>query len=199
MLTACRRGLAVLDEHMLTLGATELRARSTAQGAELAALAQRHVARQHRPRSLLAWSERWRATALAVPPVRQPAGAGFKTDLAALRQANSRLAEARREGRPTAALEREQLRLEQAVRAVSLQAKGTPGAGYATVDVTQLLAALGSAQLVEIVDVDGTLQVLLATAGRIRQFAAGRTTDIGRAADFARFALRRLARHRSRT
>jgi hypothetical protein len=87
--------------------------------------------------------------------------------------------------------------LEQAVRAISLQAKGTPGAGYATVDVTQLLAALGSAQLVEIVDVDGTLQVLLATAGRIQQFAAGRTTDIGRAADFARFALRRLARHRS--
>ena len=33
--------LAVLDEHLLTLGATELRAQATAQGAELAALAQR--------------------------------------------------------------------------------------------------------------------------------------------------------------
>ena len=197
MLTACRRGLAVLDEHRLTLGATELRARSTAQGAELAALAQRHTARQRRPRNLLAWSERWRATALAVPPARLPAGTEFTTDLAALRQANSRLAEARREGRPTAALEREQLRLEKAVRSRSLQAKGTPGSGHAAVDIAQLLAALGSAQLVEIVDVDGTLQVLIATAGRVRQFAAGRTTDISRAADFARFALRRLARHRS--
>ena len=197
MMTACRRGLAVLDEHRLTLGATELRARSTAQGAELAALAQRHAARQRQPRDLLAWSERWRATALAVPPVRLPAGSGFTTDLAALRQANTRLAEARREGRPTTALEREQLRLEKAVRSGSLQAKGAPGTGYAAIDVRELLAALGSTQLVEIIDVDGELQVLVARAGRVRQYAAGRSSDVSRAADFARFALRRLARHRS--
>lgn len=198
MLTACRRGLAVLDEHRLTLGATELRARSTAQGAELAALAQRRAARQHQPRHLLAWSERWRSTALAVPPVRLAAGTGFTTDLAALRQATSRLAEARREGRPTSGLEREQLRLERAVRSKSLQAKGVPGAGGTVLDVAQLLAALGDTQLVEIVDVDGALEVLVATAGRVRQFAAGRTADVSRAADFARFALRRLARNRSR-
>jgi len=197
MLTACHRGLAVVDEHRLTLGATELRARSTAQGAELAVLAQRHAARQHRPRDLLIWSERWRATALAVPPARLPADADFATDLAMLRQANIRLAEARREGRPTTALEREQLRLEKAVRSRSLHAKGMPESGYAAVDVAQLLAALGTAQLVEIVDVDGSLQVLLATAGRVRQFAAGPTADVSRAADFARFALRRLGRHRS--
>ncbi len=197
MLTACRRGLAVLDDHRLTLGATELRARSTAQGAELAALAQRHYARQHRPRTLLAWSERWRATALAVPPARLPSGAAFATDLAMLRQATSRLAEARREGKPTAVLERDQLRLEKAVRSKSLQTKGTARSGHPAVDVAQLLAALGDTQLVETVDVDGALQVLVATAGRVRQFAAGRTADVSRAADFARFALRRLARNRS--
>ena len=67
LLAACRRGLEVLDEHRFTLGASELRAQATAHGAELAALAQRHAARAHRPRLLLAWSERWRATALAVP------------------------------------------------------------------------------------------------------------------------------------
>jgi hypothetical protein len=197
MLAACRRGLAVLDEHRLTLGATELRARSTAQGAELAAMAQRHAARQHRARTLLAWSERWRATALAVPPARLPAGAGFATDLALLRQANSRLAEARREGRPTATLEREQVRLEKAVRSKSLQAKGTPGSRQPVVDAAQLIAALGGYQLVEIVDVDGALNVLIPADGRVRQFAAGRAADVNRAAEFARFALRRLARHRS--
>jgi CHAT domain-containing protein len=197
MLVACRRGLAVLDEHRLTLGATELRARFTSQGAELAALAQRHAAGQRRPRTLLAWSERWRATALAVPPVRLAAGAAFATDLAMLRQATSRLAEARREGKPTAALERDQLRLEKAVRSRSLQARGTPGSGRSVVDVAQLLAALGDTQLVEIVNVDDTLHVLIATAERVRQFAAGRAADVSRAADFARFALRRLARNRS--
>ena len=75
MFAACRRGLAVLDNHRFTLGASELRAQATAHGAELATLAQRHAARAHQPRLLLTWSERWRATALAVPPVRPPASA----------------------------------------------------------------------------------------------------------------------------
>jgi CHAT domain-containing protein len=39
--------------------------------------------------------------------------------------------------------------------------------------------------------------VLVCAAGRVRQFAAGRTEDAIRAADFARFALRRLARART--
>jgi CHAT domain-containing protein len=50
---------------------------------------------------------------------------------------------------------------------------------------------------VEIVDVDGTLHVLVCGAGRVRQFTAGRTEDAVRAADFAPFALRRLARGRA--
>ena len=194
MRSACRRGLDVLDEHRWTLGATELRAQATAHGAELAALAQRHAARQHQPRLLLAWSERWRATALAVPAVRPPAGAALAADLAALRQANARLAEARRQGTPTAVLDREQLRLEKAVRSRSLQARGTRGAGNAVVDIAKLLEALGSTQLIEIVDVDGKLHVLVAAAGRVRHLQAGSTEDATRAADFAGFALRRLAR-----
>src|SRR6266545_4863151 len=72
VLNACRRGLDLLDEHRDTLGASELRAQATAHGAELAALAQRQALRAGRPRRLLVWSERWRATALAVPPVRPP-------------------------------------------------------------------------------------------------------------------------------
>ena len=85
MLTACRRGLDVLDEHRLALGASELRAQATVHGAELAALAQRHAAQARRPRLLLTWSERWRATAWAVPPVRPSADAELNASLAALR------------------------------------------------------------------------------------------------------------------
>src|SRR6266540_2959680 len=65
VLNACRRGLDLLDEHRDTLGASELRAQATAHGAELAALAQRQALRAGRPRRLLVWRERWRATALA--------------------------------------------------------------------------------------------------------------------------------------
>ena len=193
---ACRRGLEVLDEHRWTLGASELRAQATAQGAELAALAQRHAAAVHKPRLLLTWSERWRATALAVPAVRPPAGTGFDADLAALRQATSRLEEARRQGEPTASVEHDVLRLEKAVRATSLRTKGASVPARRVIDIGDLLDQLGASQLIEIVDINGTLQVLLCGAGRVRQLTAGSTADAIRAADFARFALRRLARTR---
>ena len=82
LLAACREGLAVLDEHQYTLGGSELRAReSTMHGAELAALARRHVLRARQPRLLLTWSERWQATALAVPAVRPSPDASLNADL----------------------------------------------------------------------------------------------------------------------
>ncbi len=196
MLAACRRGLEILDEHRFTLGASELRAQATAHGAELAALAQRHAARARRPRAFLAWTERWRATALAVPAVRPSADAELNAGLAALREVTSRLEEARRQGVPTGALQREQLRLEGVVRARSLQARGAAGSGRAVIDIAGLLDQLGTGQLIEIVDVDGILHVLICGAGRVRQLTAGRTEDAIRAAEFARFALRRLAHSR---
>ncbi len=196
MLAACRRGLEVLDEHRFTLGASELRAQATAHGAELAALAQRHAAHAHRPRFFLAWTERWRATALAVPAVRPSADAELNAGLAALREATSRLDEARRQGMPAGALQREQLRLEGVVRTRSRQARGGGDTGRAVIDIEELLDQLGTTLLIEIVDVDGALHVLACGAGRVRQFTAGRTQDAIRAAEFARFALRRLARSR---
>jgi tetratricopeptide (TPR) repeat protein len=197
MLAACRRGLEVLDEHRLTLGASELRAQATARGGELAVLAQRHAVRVRRPRLLLSWTERWRATAITVPAVRPSADAELNVDLAALRDVISRLEEAQRDGAPTGPLQREQLRLESVVRARSLRAPGVAGVGRAVIDVDALLDQLGGAQLVEIVDVDGKLHVLVCGAGRVQRFTAGRTEDAVRAADFAPFALRRLARGRA--
>jgi tetratricopeptide (TPR) repeat protein len=196
LFAACRRGLEVMEEYRFSLGASELRAQATAHGAELATLAQRHAAQAGRPRLLLAWSERWRATALAVPKVRPSADAELTAGLAALREATLRLEEARREGKPTGALQRDQLRLEAVVRARSLQARGEADPDQVGVDIAALLAQLGPAQLVEIADVDGVLRVLVCRAGQVRQITAGRTEDAVHAADFARFGLRRLARRR---
>ncbi len=196
VLAACRRGLDILDEHRHTLGASELRAQATAHGAELAAIAQRHAARAGRPRPLLAWTERWRATAMTVPAVRPSADAELNAGLAALRDVTSRLAKARPQGEPTTALQREQRRLESVVRAHALRARGTSGGGPAGVSVAELLGELGPAVLIEIADVDGTLHVLACGAGRVRHVIAGRTEDAIRDGDFARFALRRLARGR---
>jgi tetratricopeptide (TPR) repeat protein len=203
LFSACRRGLEVLDEHRFTLGASELRAQATAHGSELAVLAQRQAARSRRPRLLLTWSERWRATALAVPPVRPLADAELKAGLAALRGVVWRLDQARREDAPgisgqqeEARLDRERQRLEGVVRACALRARGIADQRPGVVSIPRLLDALGAAHLIEIVDIDGILHVLVCGAGKVRQFTAGRTTDAVQAAHFARFALRRLARSR---
>ncbi len=205
LLTACRRGLEVLDEHRFTLGASELRAQATAHGAELAALAQRYAVGAHRPRLLLAWSERWRSTALSVPPARRPhADTELNAGLAALRDVMRRLEQARHQAQPPPGarreqlrLEREQQRLEGAVRACALRARGNGDSpGREAVNPAGLLDRLGQARLAEIVDIDGTLYVLVCGAGRVRQFTAGRTEEAARAAGMALFALRRLARNR---
>jgi tetratricopeptide (TPR) repeat protein len=196
VLAACRKGLDVLDEHYYTLGASELRAQVTVHGAELAALAQRHAVRTGRPRLLLTWSERWRATAQAVPPVRPSADPELNAGLTALRTVTTQLEKSRSQGRPNPSLQREQQRLESLVRASTLRARGTSPWSRAPFSVSDLLAELGSAHLVEIVDVDDRLHVLICGAGRVKQFAAGHGSDAMKAADFARFALRRLARSR---
>ncbi len=196
MLAACRQGLDVLDEHRFTLGASELRAQATVHGAELAALAQRHAAQASRPRLLLAWSERWRATAYAVPSVRPLADADFNASLAALRSVSRQLEEGRSQGTPSPSLQRAQHRLETAVRASSLRARGTQPWTRAPFSTANLLDELGPARLLEIVDVDGQLQVLVCGQGKVRQFTAGQAADAVKAADFGRFALRRLARSR---
>ncbi len=196
MLTACRRGLDVLDEHRLTLGASELRAQATVHGAELASLAQRHAARVRRPRLLLAWSERWRATALAVPPVRPSADPELNASLAALRSVTRQLEETRSRGKPGASLAKEQQRLEGMVRASALRARGSEPRAGAAFSPADLLDELGPARLVEIADLDGRLHVLVCGQGKVRQFTAGDAGEAMKAADFARFALRRLARSR---
>ncbi len=88
------------------------------------------------------------------------------------------------------------MRLEGVVRSRSLQARGMACSGRAVIDIAELLDQLGTTLLVEIADVDGVLHVLLCGAGRVRQLTAGRTEDAVRAAEFARFALRRLAHSR---
>lgn len=191
-LAACRRGLDLLDEHQQTLGASELRARVTAQGAELAELAQRTSLRAGRTRRLLVWSERWRATACAVPPVRPTDDGAAQVDLAALREITHRLDLARQGGGPVAALDRERGRLEERVRDRVLRTPGHRGQ-RAPLDVGALLDALGDTRLVEIVEVDGTLHALVCGDGRVRRIEAGRAADAGTGVEHARWMLRGLA------
>ncbi|CAL9652221.1 CHAT domain-containing protein [Streptomyces sp. enrichment culture] len=195
VLEACRRGLDVLDDHRMTLGASELRARATAQGAELAALAQRASLVSGGPRRLLVWSERWRATVLSAPPTRPPADPVLLTAMTAFRELAARAEETRSDGgRPAPALEREQRRLEREIRSRTLHMRGeAPGDGD-RFDVGRLLRRLGDeVRLVELAVLDGRVHVLLCGQGRVRRFEAGLLAEAEAEAEHVQAGLRRLA------
>ncbi|WP_328753483.1 CHAT domain-containing tetratricopeptide repeat protein [Streptomyces sp. NBC_00285] len=194
VLEACRRGLDVLDDHRTTLGASELRARATAQGAELAGLAARASLTSGGPRRLLVWSERWRATVLSAPPTRPPADPELLGELTAFREIAARAEAARMEGRPIPTLEREQRRLEREIRSRTLRIRGdAPGDGY-RFDPARLLERLGDdVRLVELAVLDGRVQVLLCGQGRVRRFEGGLLADAEREAEHVQAGLRRLA------
>ncbi len=228
---ACRRGFEVLDEHRLTLGAPELRARATTHGAELAAIALRAALRTGSPRVLLEWSERWRATELVAPAPRPVADPELRSGLAALREVTRRLDEVRDmavSGLQVMPLEshllRERARLESSIlartrtrtrepKAAALpglrseerqrratregdasRAAGGKREGTASQELLRGLGGLGGIRLLEIVQVDGQLQVLVCGDGRVRRFAAGEAAEAAREVDFARFGLDRFAR-----
>lgn len=195
VLEACRRGLDVLDDHRMTLGAPELRARATAQGAELAAMAQQASLATGGPRRLLVWSERWRATVLTAPPTRPPADPALLSALTAFRVSAAQAEDARTEGRPLLALEREQRRLEREIRSRTLHLRGESGGDGRRFDPARLLERLGDgdARLVELAVLDGRVQVLLCGEGRVRRFEAGPLAEAVAEAEYIQAALRRLA------
>ncbi|MEU8224113.1 CHAT domain-containing tetratricopeptide repeat protein [Kribbella sp. NPDC048915] len=193
MLSACGRGLDALDEHRLAMGATELRALATGRGAELAALALRDALRCDDPRRLLVWGERWRATALGVPPVRASDDAHLAGELAALRDVVRRL-----DAAPDPSLDRERRRLEKAVRDRTLRAAGHSSRAVRPdrLDVDELVEALGPTVLVELVEVDGVLHAVVVRDGRITQHEVGPLAAAALEVERSRFRLRRLAHAR---
>ncbi|MGW7683176.1 CHAT domain-containing protein [Kribbella sp. NPDC054772] len=193
MLSACGRGLDALDEHRLLMGATELRALATGQGAELAGLALRDAVRRDDPRRLLVWAERWRATALDVPPVRSSDDTHLAAELAALRDVVRRS-----DADPDPGLEKERRRLEKSVRDRALLAQGAAlGGGASRLDLDELVGALGDTVLVELVEVDGVLHAVVVRDGRITRREVGPMAAAALEVERSRFRLRRLAHGRS--
>lgn len=194
VLRACSSGLDAIDEHRRLMGSSELRALATTHGRELTEVALRHAA--HDPRTLLRWSERTRATALAQPPATSDA-ATIPASLAALRDNGRRLAEARQAGDPTEDLEKERLRLERAVRTEHHTQSAADIDPQRPASVEEIVAGVGDGCLVELVDVDGTLHVLVVHNGRVRRKVAGSTAQVAELLRPAGMLLRRAARGRS--
>ena len=191
MLAACDRGLALLDLHLRTLGATELRTLATARGAELAGMVLRHAVRRGDARLFLKWSERWRATVLRITPVRPSADSDLVADLAALRNVAARLDTAPAGRGAVPPLERERRRLETAVRQRVLHTPAVAAGDAEPFVPADLLDQLGETDLLELTDVGGQLYAVVASGGRLHLEHVGPTQGAMHSLAHALFALRR--------
>ena len=188
---ALRRGLALLDEYRVSLGATELRALSGAQGAALASEGLRTAVASGRAGRVLSWAEAWRAGALRMTPARPPEDSGLADALAELRAVTADLEAASTAGRPTAALRQRQVRGEERVRELTRRTGGG-GAVFKPPAVGELARALGTSALVEYVDHEGELLAVVVAGGRASLHRLGPSTGALRELRLLRFALHRL-------
>ena len=179
----------------MTLGATELRAYGMAHGVELAKLAQRDALRRGDAHRLLFWSERWRATALAVPEHAAREDRELAAELEALRSV-TRLLETDRDGRLPAGTpwsesgggSRQRCRPAPAGRRAAANREQREREEF---DLDALFDELGESTLIEIVEVDGVLHVIIVADRRLRLHPVGGVP--GREVQLNRFVLRRLA------
>ncbi len=192
VLAACREGLAALAEQRSYCADPELRALATDHARQLTDLALWAALATGRPRTLLHWSERTRAVTLQPPPVRPPTDPRVGASLAAAREAVRRIAEAN-DPAVAAYLNRQREQHEQAARQVARHSFAAGRSVRRPDEVGDLVEAIADGALVALVEVSGTLHVLLVHRRRVRRFEVGPMAIALREADFARFALRRAA------
>ncbi len=207
---ALRAGLRALDEHRLTLGATELRVRAAEHGFDLVTTALRLAVESGSARSLLVWAERGRAAAQQLRPAGPPSDAGLAAEIAELRavaalreQSLSEGVDARRYRQRQAVLERS---IRDRVRRTSPAATGfaTVGAGGPDVAIVggplrgglctrMLTACLAGRALVELVAVGDTLFAVVLASGRLTRHELGPVAAMNTEIRALRFELQRMA------
>jgi tetratricopeptide (TPR) repeat protein len=196
--SAATAGLRILDDHRATLGATDLRAHTSAHRTDLAELGLRIAMDDGRLRDVLAWAERGRASHLMLRRVRPPDDPVVARALAELRLTFAQLVDARRNGEAIAGLVQRQVAIEASIRDHVRRQRGDGVRDLAEpVPVAQLSAALGGAALVEFIQLDGTLHAATLVAGRLDLRPLEPLAGLRDLIDRMEFSLRRLARSRA--
>ena len=191
---ALRTGLGLLEGYRETLGASDLRATASEIGVELAQLGLRIALAGADTVSMLAWADRLRGSALRLPPVTPPDVPELRDRAAELRRVSADIWRAERGKRATRTLVARQTTLEASIRRLSRHAAGGAAPGSAPPGRRELTNALGSAALVELIELDGTLTGLTLVGRRIIRHALGSVEPVKEELEWLRFALVRLAR-----
>lgn len=186
--------LKLVDEFREVVGATELRASAAGHARDLAELGLDLAFESQRPTEIFKWSERSRAAALLLPPVRPPKDRQLARTLARLRSTSIRMAQSPPGTRTVAvsSLERQQRRLEQEVRRLSHAARGTGDATATRPSATAVERSLHDAVYVQIVAHKGRLHAVVITPSALRAAALGAVDEVRNEMSAVRAALNHL-------
>jgi tetratricopeptide (TPR) repeat protein len=192
---AAAAGVRVASTNAVSLAATELRARAGVVVEPLVELGMQLALESGRPRRVLAWAERWRATGLTLAGTRTAVDA----DLSELRSVVRRLQDDRLPLVERADLDRRRRRLE---AEVDRRARAVTGAATRLddhLDVDALVAELGPAVLVEFVVHGGQLHPISVGPAGVRRHPAVPVETVRREIRSLRLAASRAARPAGRT
>jgi tetratricopeptide (TPR) repeat protein len=157
-------GMASLHRHRALLGCLDLRTGSSAHGQDLARAGLRAALTSGSIAAVYRWSERARAQASLLPPVRPPDDPVAAAALEELRQTRYALREAELAGRPAGAL---RTQVEQLQRTVREQSWSMAGPGQVTcvspAPLSQVRSALRGAALVAYLRDGAALSALVVT------------------------------------
>ena len=187
---AVSHGLRVVQQHIASLGGTELRARAAGHGSKLARLGVFLALEDRRPGELLRCAERWRASSLRYPPVRPPGDDRLAADLAELRRVRSQLRDAALSGAPSEHLQRAAVSIEAIVRRRLLESRGSD-VENGVFAVAGLRRALSGRALVEYIHLEGRLYAVTVTNSRSRLTELASLEEVQREHAYLMFALRR--------
>jgi tetratricopeptide (TPR) repeat protein len=163
--TAVRRGLSELHSWQSSFGSLDLQTGVVAHGRDLARQGLRLAVADGRPAAVFDWSERARAFASRVAPVRPPADPAAEAALAELRQLRIEIREGELSGTVDAPMRRRSEELEEQIRSRALYPPG-PGVVTEPLQLGEVQAELkdDDGALISYLSVDGTVHALVARA-----------------------------------
>ncbi|MBO3752955.1 CHAT domain-containing protein [Streptosporangiaceae bacterium NEAU-GS5] len=193
--SAIRTALRVLDEHRLSMGATDLRAHSARYRAEVAELGLELALKEGHARKVFVCAEQGRASHLLMRPVRPPDDPYLADMLAQLRATIQQIHNYRAAGRGAASLVAQQVALEGAIRDYGRRV-AVVNTDFAVpwVSIAGLTSALAQTALVEYVYFSGSLHAVTVVDGRVRMRHLGPSATVNGLLQRVPFALHRLAR-----
>jgi tetratricopeptide (TPR) repeat protein len=177
-----RDGLSALHEHRSRLGSADLQAGTAALGVELAGTGLLAALVEGSPRLVYAWSERTRAQAFRIRPVRPPADPEVAEAVAELRALRGQLRAAELAGQRDPAAQRRCAELERRITERGWQVRG-PGQASAAAGFDAVAGALAESgqTLVSLMSRHGQLVGLVIADGTARMVGLGRYADAAEA------------------